>query len=69
MIHIKLRPLIISLLIGSAVAVAFYFIDKGVAAYHSVGELGEGFGDILLTAKWLIIAGIIVKGILLSLKK
>ena len=69
MINIKLRPLIISLLIGSAVAVAFYFIDKGIEAYQSVGELGEGFGDILLTAKWLIIAGIIVKGILLSLKK
>ncbi|NVJ60089.1 MAG: hypothetical protein HWE27_06860 [Gammaproteobacteria bacterium] len=66
--HIKWTPIVISLIASAGIAVAFYFIDMGIEASraNAASDIYPAgiYAEYLSLAKWLIIAGFIVKGIL-----
>ncbi len=67
--HFRKTPLIISVVASLIVIVCFYFVDQGVAAMSSHPEMTSVYGEYLSLAKWLIVAGFLVRGIISGLKK
>ncbi len=61
-------PLLWSVGLSLLVSICFYFIDQGISTTRSYNELVD-YSYFLATAKWLIIAGIVVKGILSGIVK
>ena len=60
---INKSPIIVSLVLSSIVAIGFYFINQSVASLQQQGEMASSYADMLSFAKWLIIAGITIKGL------
>ncbi len=62
-LSINKGPLGLSVLLSGITALAFYFIDNSVASLAESGEMAASYVEMLSLAKWLIIAGILIKGL------
>lgn len=64
----NLRPIGISIVLSLLTLGLFYLLNQSITTLmHQGGDAGATYGDILTTAKWLIVAGILVKGTLTTL--
>ncbi len=62
--NLRKAPLVNSVVASLFVVVCFYFIDKGIVATSGHPDMVVVYGEYLSLAKWLIVIGLLVRGII-----
>lgn len=66
---LNFKPLLKSLVMASFIAVCFYFIDQGIDSTQQFDDVAPGYSSILSWAKWMIIGGLLLTGVIQGLKR
>jgi uncharacterized protein (DUF983 family) len=60
-------PLITSFIAVLVLLICFHFIDLGIAATAQYQEEVAAYSELLVWGKWLIVAGLLVRGVVKGL--